>query len=203
MVAPLTSVFVEVAANRRDFHVERFDSRGYRVVGGMLFEPGPGSRIKGEFFGGYMNQNYNGIGFQTVSTWTYRQRPGVPADAESHRHAGRPARRPRGVAERRPVRRPPGDGVERDRDRRRGPARLGGAAEPRASAPASPICEDEYLGASRTDRAWSPLASLKYFVNRYLTLGFDYRYLSFDSERASACWAITATSICSRPTVQL
>ena len=33
----------------------------------------------------------------------------------------------------------------------------------------------------RTDRAVSPLASVKYFASRYLTLGFDYRYLNFDS----------------------
>ena len=50
VVAPLTSVFVEFAPNRRDFRVGDFDSRGYHVVGGMLFEPGPGSRVKGEFF---------------------------------------------------------------------------------------------------------------------------------------------------------
>ena len=50
----------------RNFEVEQmFDLRGYRVVGGMLFEPGPGSRVKGEFFAGYMNQDYSGIGFQT------------------------------------------------------------------------------------------------------------------------------------------
>ena len=41
--------------------------------------------------------------------------------------------------------------------------------------------QDDYLGAGRTDRAVSPLASVKYFANRYLTLGFDYRYLNFNS----------------------
>ena len=40
--------------------------------------------------------------------------------------------------------------------------------------------QDEYLTANRTDHALSPLASLKYFVNRNLTLGLDYRYLIFD-----------------------
>jgi hypothetical protein len=57
-------VFVEASANNRNFHVDAFDSHGYRVVGGALFEPGPGSRIKGEIFGGYMNQNYSGLGFR-------------------------------------------------------------------------------------------------------------------------------------------
>ena len=71
VVAPLTSVFVEVSANERNFQVNAFDSHGYRVVGGALFEPGPGSRIKGEIYGGYMNQDYSGFGFQNVSTFTY------------------------------------------------------------------------------------------------------------------------------------
>jgi hypothetical protein len=75
VVAPLTSVFVEVAANKRNFHVDAFDSEGWRVVGGALFEPGPGSRIKGEIFGGYMVQAYSGLGFQTVSTFTYGSSP--------------------------------------------------------------------------------------------------------------------------------
>jgi hypothetical protein len=41
--------------------------------------------------------------------------------------------------------------------------------------------QDDYLTAGRSDRAVSPLASLKYYPNRYLSLGFDYRYLNFDS----------------------
>ena len=38
VVAPSTSVFVEVAPNWRNFQVDSFDSHGYRVVGGMLFD---------------------------------------------------------------------------------------------------------------------------------------------------------------------
>ena len=37
----------------------------------MLFEQGPGAQLKGEFWGGYMNQNYNGATMATVSSWTY------------------------------------------------------------------------------------------------------------------------------------
>ena len=138
VVAPLTSVFVEVAANRRDFRVSDFDSRGYRVVGGMLFEPGPGSRVKGEFFAGYMNQKYNGVGFPDRLDLDHRQRDGVSAAAESHRDAGSAARRARDIVERRPVPRP-GRRRERDRDRRGGPARLGDPAESGGRARASPI----------------------------------------------------------------
>ena len=86
-------MFVEVAGNRRDFHVSDFNSRGYRVVGGMLLEPGPGSRVKGEFFAGYMNQKYNGVDFQTVSTWTigsamaFLLLPNLTATLEARRDA--------------------------------------------------------------------------------------------------------------------
>jgi hypothetical protein len=71
VVAPLTSVFVEVSGHWRDFQVSAYDSSGYRVVGGMLFEPGPGARIRGEIHAGYMAQNYSGANFQNISTWTY------------------------------------------------------------------------------------------------------------------------------------
>ena len=40
---------------------------------------------------------------------------------------------------------------------------------------------DEFLGASRTDRSLSPLVSLKYLVNPFVTVGFDYRNVSFAS----------------------
>ena len=61
-------MFVEVAGNWRDFQVD-LRLRGYRVVGGYLFEPGP-ARVRGEAFGGYMFQDYNGAGFLRYSTWT-------------------------------------------------------------------------------------------------------------------------------------
>jgi len=37
VVAPLTSVFIEVSGNRRNFDVDNFASTGYRVAGGLLF----------------------------------------------------------------------------------------------------------------------------------------------------------------------
>jgi hypothetical protein len=42
--------------------------------------------------------------------------------------------------------------------------------------------EDRYLGApagNRVDRTVSPLASVKYFPNDRVTLGFDYRHVNF------------------------
>jgi hypothetical protein len=59
--------------------------------------------------------------------------------------------------------------------------------------------QDQYLGAGRTDRAISPLASVKYFASRYLTLGFDYRYLNFRFERARHTGLLPQSSICSPP----
>lgn len=180
VVAPLTSVFVEGSANHRDFRVDSFDSSGYRVVGGALFEPGPGSRIKGEIFGGYMYQNYNGIGFQTVSTFTYGSAlafllmPNLTATLEGRRDA-REASLSGGqfVGT-------PGDGVSVIESVVSG--RMDWAVRPDLVLGAGvAYLQDEYLTANRTDHAVSPLASLKYFVNRNLTLGLDYRYLNFDS----------------------
>jgi hypothetical protein len=180
VVAPLTSVFVEVSANNRNFGVDAFDSHGYRVVGGALFEPGPGSRIKGEIFGGYMNQEYKGIGFQDVSTFTYGSSlafllmPNLTATLEGRRDA-REASLSGGV-----FAGAPGDGVSVVESVVAG--RMDWAVQPNLVLGAGvAYLQDDYLGAGRTDRAVSPLASVKYFANRYLTLGFDYRYLNFDS----------------------
>ncbi len=71
MVAPLTSVFVDITGNTRAWHVGYFDSTGYRVVGGVLFEQGPGARFKGEAWAGYMDQRYSGITLQNVASWTF------------------------------------------------------------------------------------------------------------------------------------
>jgi len=181
VVAPLTSVFVEVAANERSFHVDEFSSRGWRVVGGMMFEPGQGARIKGEFYGGYMAQAYNnGFGFQDISTWTYGMSlaylvmPNLTATLEGRRDA-REASLSGGI-----LVGIPGDGVSVIETIAAG--RLDWAALPNLVIGGGiAFLEDEYVGASRTDRAWSPLFSIKYFPTPRLTLGFDYRYLNFDS----------------------
>ena len=177
VVAPLTSVFVEVSGNRRDFDVDSFDSRGWRAVGGALFEPGPGARVRGEIFAGYMNQDYSGFGFQTVSTWTFGGAlaflvaQNVTAVLEGRRDA-KEASLSGGVVA--------GDGV----------SVIETLVAARADVTVMPnvvlgagvaYVEDQFLGAARTDRVWSPLVSAKWFVNPYLTLGFDYRNLGFDS----------------------
>jgi hypothetical protein len=171
VVAPLTSLFVEFAGNRRDFKVDMFDSYGYRVVGGVLLEPGPGARVKGEAYAGYMYQNYEGVTFNTVSTFTYGGAlawliaPRWTAVVEGRRNALESGLN---------------GGVSLIESL--AGARLDYVVAPNliVGAGASYLV-DEFLGASRTDRTLSPLVSVKYLVNPFVTVGFDYRNVSFDS----------------------
>ena len=177
VVAPLTSVFVETAYNSRNFDVGYFSSDGYRVIGGMLFEPGPGARIKGEFYAGYINQDYEGFTLRPISTWTaggslaYLVSEKFIVGVEGRRDA-REASLSGGVI--------PFDGVSviESVAVARGDYQLtknivvgGGIA----------FIADEYVTAQRTDTAWSPVASARWFINPTFTLGFDYRNVDFDS----------------------
>lgn len=177
VVAPSTSVFVEVSGNQRHFDVSTFDSHGYRAVGGMLFEPGPGARVKGEIFAGYMRQDYSGASFLPVSTWTYGANlaflvaKNVTAVFDGRRDA-KEASLSGGVV--------PNDGVSVVETVAAG--RVDVAVAPKAVIGAGvAYISDQYLNANRTDNSWSPLVSAKYFWDKHLTLGFDYRYLKFDS----------------------
>jgi hypothetical protein len=177
VVAPLTSVFIEWSNNWRNFDVESFSSDGYRVVGGVLWEPGQGSRVTGEAYAGYMNQDYNGVTMLPVSTWTaggsvsYLATENVTLTVQGRRDAIE-ASLSGGVV--------PDDGV----------SVVESVAAVRADYRVMPnvvvgggisYIRDEYKGADRTDDAWSPLASVKYFLNPTFTLGFDYRRVDFDS----------------------
>jgi len=171
VVAPLTSVFAEWSGNQRNFEVGAFDSDGYRVVGGLLLEPGPGARIKGEVYAGYMNQNYTGATFQTVSTYTYG---GALAWLVAPRWTA--------VLE--------GNRVALESGLNNGVSVIESTAGARMDYQLLPnlvvgagvsYLADQYLSAGRTDSSWSPLASIKYFVSPNVTLGFDYRNLMFDS----------------------
>lgn len=171
VVAPLTSLFVEVAGNRRNFHVDIFDSRGYRVVGGILLEPGQGARVKGEAYAGYMYQNYEGITFNTVSTFTYGGQlawliaPRWTAVAEGRRNALESGLN---------------GGVSLVESLVAG--RIDYAIAPNwfVGVGASYLV-DEFKGAGRTDHSLSPLVSVKYLATPNITLGFDYRNVNFDS----------------------
>ena len=208
VVAPLTSVFVEAAANLRNWNVGYFDSTGYRVVGGMLFEQGQGARLKGEVWAGYMSQAYSGITMQNVSTWTYGLGlaaviiDNVTAVFEGRREAKESAL---GLAAL--------------------PSGALGASTATCSADIA-VCvsdieseiggridylimpkvvvgggvtylEDDYQGPlafGRVDRSVGPLASVKYFATQNVTLAFDYRNLQFRSNGGMAPVGFTPVS---------
>ena len=171
VVAPLTSVFVEVAGNRRNWDVDIYDSRGYRIVGGVLLEPGEGARIRGEAFAGYMHQDYTGATFATISTLTYGGSlafllaPRLTAVAEGRRNA---------------LESDLNGGVSLIESLVAGRLDYAVTSNLIVGAGASYLV-DEFKGAGRTDHSLSPLVSVKYLVNPNLTLGFDYRNVTFDS----------------------
>jgi hypothetical protein len=208
VVMPLTSVFVEVAGNARDWGVSYFDSNGLRVDAGMLFEQGPGARLKGEFWGGFMNQQYNGITMQNISSWTYGLSiaaiitDNLTAVVQGSREAKEAAL---GLATL-----PSGDlGASTATCSADGTGALPAVTAVCVSTIESVIggrldyhiapnvvvgigatyLEDEYEGPwalGRVDNTFSPLASLKYFVNPNVTLGFDYRYVAFNPQGGNA-----------------
>ena len=171
VVAPLTSVFVEVSGNHRNFDVDYFDSRGYRVVGGMLFEQGPGARIKGEIYAGYMHQDYTGFTLESISTLTYGGAlafvlaPRWTAVVEGKRDALESALN---------------GGVSLVESLVAGRVDYQVMPNVIVGAGASYLV-DEFRSAGRTDHSLSPLVSVKYLATPNITLGFDYRNVSFDS----------------------
>ncbi len=199
VVMPLTSVFAEVAGNTRDWGVSYLDSNGFRVDAGMLFEQGPGARLKGEFWAGYMNQAYNGATMQTISTWTYGANlSAIITDDLTAVIYGR--REPKeAVLALATLSGPPGmatlgatdatcminasacvSDIETEAD-----FRLDYRIMPRVVIGGGmTYLEDDYQGPAalgRVDRTYGPLASLKYFATPNLTFGFDYRNVSFST----------------------
>jgi hypothetical protein len=208
VVRPLTSVFVEAAGNTRNWGVGYFDSNGYRVVGGMLFEQGPGARLKGEFWGGYMNQQYSGITMQTVSSWTYGVdlaaiiTDDLTAVVQGRREAKEAAL---GLTTLSP-------GVlgtsaasctidtavcVSDIESAIG-GRLDYRVMPRVVVGGGlTYLEDDYQGPlafGRVDRTLGPIASLKYFATPNVTFGFDYRNVGFSSSGGAAPPGFTTVS---------
>jgi hypothetical protein len=195
VISPLTSVFVEAAGNTRDWQVSAFDSTGYRLVGGVLFDNGPNARVKGEVWAGYMNQQYNGVSFQDISSWTYgagltfgftdKLTGVIEGKREAKEAALSLATLAPGVigASNAVCAATPGASCVSDIE-----SSIGGRLEYRilpkvAIGGGLTFVEDDYLGAAagnRSDRTLSPLASIKYFPNNKVILGFDYRRINFD-----------------------
>ncbi len=206
---PGTSIFAEAAGNTRDWQVSYFDSTGYRVDAGMLFEPVSGSRLKGEFWGGYMNQVYNGATMKPVSSWTFGLNmtaaitDNVAAVFEGRREAkesalglaflGAVGASPLGASA--PTCLADGTGAANaavcvsDIE-----SEIGGRldyhlARNVVAGVGVTYLEDDYQGPlafGRIDRSLGPLASIKYFATPNLTLAFDYRNLQFSSNNGMA-----------------
>jgi opacity protein-like surface antigen len=211
VVMPLTSVFVEVAGNTRDWQVSYFNSTGSRVDAGMLFEQGPGARLKGEFWLGYMNQNYSGATMQRISSWAYGLglaaivTDNVTAVLEGRREAkeaalglaflGAPFASPLGA-----------NTTTCNADAAvcvsTIESEIGGRLDYRilpnvVVGGGVTYLEDDYQGAfafGRIDRTVSPLASLKYFASPNLTFGFDYRNVAFSSSGGAAPLPFTSVN---------
>jgi len=185
VVAPFTSVFVQGTPNRRDFNVDEFDSTGYHLVGGVLLEPGPGRRVKGEAWAGYMHQGYNGPTFQTVSSWTFATSMAflltdkLTLTLQGRRDAKETA-----------VTCPLFNvflGCGSSLIESWGGGRFDYLLLPNlVVGVGATYFVDEILdivNGTRTDRYLRPLFSLRYFPNPWLTLGFDYRHIDFNSDR--------------------
>jgi opacity protein-like surface antigen len=192
---PLTSIFIEAAANTRDWEVSAFDSNGYRLVGGVLLEQGPGARIKGELWGGYMNQQYAGASFQNVSTWTYGAglafllADNLTVVMEGKREAKEAAltlgtTAPGVLGANATVCAPISGTAACVSDIE---TTAGGRLDLRllpdvVVSGGATFLQDTYLGpaaGNRVDDTVSPRASLKYFPNDHMTVSFDYRYVDF------------------------
>ncbi|QUS41757.1 hypothetical protein RPMA_25065 [Tardiphaga alba] len=199
VVAPQTSVFVEAAGNTRDWKVGIFDSTGYRTTGGVLFEQGPNARLKGEVWAGYMNQSYNGISFQNVSSWTYGASLAflftdqLTGTIEGRREAKEAALSlgligPTTIGANAAVCSAGASCVSAIQSSVSG--RLDYKLLPNLVVGAgASFVVDDYLGEAaggRVDRTISPLASVKYFPSDQLAFGFDYRRVNYDPSGGSA-----------------
>lgn len=176
VVAPLTSIFVDVTGNFRQFRYEPLSSNGYRVVGGVLFEPGPGARVKGEIYAGYIHQTYSGPSLQTISTWTAGGAISfLLTDQMTATFEGRREAKEAGLL----------TGVSLIE------SSVGGRIDYQlldnfvVGAGATYLI-DEYKGFGRVDRYVSPLASARYTVSKNVTVGVDYRMLDFKANSVGA-----------------
>jgi hypothetical protein len=203
VVMPLTSVFVEAAGNTRDWQVSYFNSNGFRVDAGMLFEQGAGARLKGEFWIGAMTQNYSGATMSNITSWTYGVNlaaivaDNLTAVVQGSREAKEAAL-----------------GLALLPSGQLGASAPSCTSDGTAAGILSAVCvsviestigarldyqilrnvvigagatylQDQYQGVvafGRVDNTFSPLASIKYLVSPNVTLGFDYRFVEFSPQ---------------------
>lgn len=175
VVAPRTSLFLDVTGNRRDFKVDNYDSNGFRLAGGMLFEPGEGSRLRGEALFGYMEQDYAGATFQNFQTWTYGGALAYLFDQNLKMTLA-------GSREAKESALNGGVSVLEST----GTIRFDYLLMPGLVIGAGVSYLHQYYSlAERQDDTWGPLAALKYTINPNFAVGVEYRYVGFSSEAAS------------------
>lgn len=168
-VSPMTSVFVEVGWNKRDFRTSPLNSDGWRATGGARFEL---SRlIQGEAFIGYMSQDYASPAIVDVSSYTYggnlkwMPTPLTTVTLLGEREVGESAFG--GFSSRITS----NIGVRVDHELLRNliaSGRLG-------------FEWDEFQGTARKDDYVKAGASLIYMLNPYLSVSGDYRYTNFST----------------------
>jgi hypothetical protein len=126
-----------------------------------------------------MHQDYEGATFLTISTWTVGAAlafivvPNVTAVVEARRDARESGLNPFGVVN---------GGVSLIETMVSGRVDWQVIQNVVIGVGAAYLQHD-FQGIGRTDRSVSPLASLRWFINRQLTLGLDYRHLDFDSNQ--------------------
>ena len=186
VLAPLTSVFAEVSGNARDYQFQTLSSAGYRAVLGLLFEPGAGARIKGELLGGYIHQDYQGAGLQTVDTWTYGSAlsflitNNLTFTLEGRREA---KESPLFNGSLLATQFAPTGGISLIETSIGGKFDCQIAPNVVVSAGATYL-NDAFVGITEQDHYVSPFASISYTVTKNLRVGVDYHHLEFKPDVA-------------------
>ncbi len=169
-LSPMTSVFVEGAVMQRRFGDPRYNSDGYRMVGGLAFEP---SRLtKGEIYVGYLHEGYNTVGFRDISVFTYGGNlawyvtPLLTITFDGRREA-KESSYLNGVSILDSQ-----AGVKADYELLRNLIVGGGVG----------YIQDKYEGTTRADAYWQPSAYIKYLINPIFTAGFDYKRTNFKTD---------------------
>jgi hypothetical protein len=169
-ISPMTSVFVEVGWNKRDFRTSPLNSDGWRGTGGVSFEL---SRlIQGEAFVGYMSQNYDSPTILDVSSYTYGGNlKWMPTPLTTVTLLG---------------------------ERKIGESSFGGGFSSRIKSDIGVRVDhellrnliasgrlgfewDEFQGTGRNDEYVKAGASLLYLLNPYFSVSGDYRYTDFST----------------------
>lgn len=168
-LTPMTGIFVQGTYNVRRFRDSFYDSEGLRAVAGLAFEA---SRlIRGEVYGGYLQQDFASPMLDDLMTWTYGARLGwqptplITVSLEGKREAGQSSFSSGSSV------------IEND-------ANLRVDYEFRRNVILSGMAgyQVEDYQASRTDTSLRFGGEARYFVNRYFSVGIEGDHTRFESD---------------------